>query len=276
MPELPEVETVVRVLAPQLKGKRITGVEVLRKTSIAGSPSPLAQLLGRRVLEVFRRGKFIRLELDGGYGAAIHLRMTGWLSVIQASAVKALDGRHIRLRLELDNGAAYLVFRDVRAFGRVWCGPLPLLEQKKALASLGPEPLAIAAATFARRLRARKGRLKSLLLDQKFLAGIGNIYADETLFDARLHPLARADKVKPAAAVRLCASIQKILKRAIRAGGTTIDSFEDPNRNAGRFQRRLRVYGRAGEACVNCGAPIRRITVGQRGTWFCPRCQKRS
>ena len=273
MPELPEVETVVRALAACLPGRRVTGVSVLRQTAIAGSPRPPACLIGRRILHVRRRGKFVCIGLEGGFGVAIHLRMTGWLGLCRDSQPLPNRDRHVRVRVMLDDTDT-LLFRDMRTFGRFWCGPAAVLETAAALAKLGPEPLEIEADAFARRLRAHAGALKPLLLNQAFLAGLGNIYVDESLFAAGLHPLRAARSVTRRQAHTLHAAIQRILKASIKLGGTTVDNFLHPDGNMGWFQRKLRVYGRQGEPCVNCRAPIKRIVVGQRGTWFCPQCQR--
>jgi len=291
MPELPEVETVVRGLAPSLVGRRITAAHVLHRPSIAGTPAEPACVIGLRVERVFRRAKFIRIELESGMGMAIHLRMTGWLGILAAPRIRAFSKpqfqtpnpqsairnpqSHIRVWFELDGGQDALVFRDIRTFGRVWCGSTPALDKLPAIAQLGAEPLELPTVEFARRLRSRRGRLKALLLNQKFLAGIGNIYADEALFAARLHPLADASQVSARAAAALHRSIKRILIAAIKAGGSSISDFRHPDGAPGWFQRKLRVYGREGRPCVRCGAAIKRIVMGQRGTWFCPRCQGR-
>jgi len=285
MPELPEVETVVRALSKCLTGRRVSRAEVLHRPSIAGSPEPPQCLCGKRILRVFRRGKFIRMQLEGGYGMAIHLRMTGWLGVTDPqpvipktllnNGVTRIELAYLRVRFLLDDGPDCLSFTDIRTFGRVWCGKDETLERLKALSKLGPEPLEISAADFTSRLRSRRGRLKSVLLDQKFLAGVGNIYADESLHMAALHPLALSQRVKPDSAARLHAAIQRVLKKSIDAGGSSIDDFVHPDGESGWFQRELLVYGREGEPCGRCGTKIKRIVLGQRGTWFCPACQKR-
>ncbi|HEY3324208.1 MAG TPA: bifunctional DNA-formamidopyrimidine glycosylase/DNA-(apurinic or apyrimidinic site) lyase [Planctomycetota bacterium] len=272
MPELPEVETVVRALTQPLLGRRISRIEVLHRPSVAGSPWPLQKICGQRFQRLFRRGKFIRMDLDGGAGMAVHLRMTGWLGVTDAHAPA---DPHTRVRFLLDDGREVLVFRDIRTFGRIWCGRTGDLEALTALAKLGPEPLEIAADAFAERLLSRRGRLKSLLLNQEFLAGVGNIYADEALFAASLHPLGNALRLKVEQARKLHAAIQKILRAAIDAGGSSVVNYRRPDGERGWFQRELAVYGREGLPCVRCGAAIRRIVVGQRGTWFCPKCQKK-
>ncbi|MCY3021909.1 MAG: putative Ig domain-containing protein [Planctomycetota bacterium] len=188
---------------------------------------------------------------------------------------KFVKSPYTRVWFGLDDGAERLVFRDARTFGRVWSGPADALDALPALAYLGPEPLNIDREAFAQRLRARHGRLKSLLLNQRFVAGIGNIYADEALFAAGLHPLARADSVPRRRAFALHAAIRRVLAAAIRAGGTSISDFLHPDGQPGWFSRQLRVYGREGEPCPRCCGAVKRIVVGQRGTWFCPRCQRR-
>ena len=278
MPELPEVETVVRALAPVLTGRRITGVEVRSRASVAGPPQSLRNVAGRRVERVWRRGKFILLDLSGGYGLAIHLRMTGWLGVAPGFAPTRKSDPYLRVVFKLDGqgggeGRA-LLFRDIRKFGRIWPGPRQSLLSRRELAGLGPEPLEIGRAEFVRRLRRRGGRLKTLLLDQGFLAGLGNIYADEALYDARLHPLLPARAVCAPAAARLWRAIRRVLRRALAAGGTTLRDYLHPDGSPGYFQLKLRAYGREGKPCGRCGALIRRIEVGQRGAWFCPRCQR--
>jgi formamidopyrimidine-DNA glycosylase len=177
--------------------------------------------------------------------------------------------------MPLDDGKDTLVFRDIRTFGRVWAGTTTKLESLRSLAKLGPEPLTIDAETFYARLLQKRGRLKALLLIQEFLAGVGNIYADESLYAAQLHPLTLSARVKRERADVLLASIQKILAAAIKAGGSSIDDFLHPDGEPGWFQRELMAYGREGEPCRRCGTAIKRIVLGQRGTWFCPKCQKR-
>jgi formamidopyrimidine-DNA glycosylase len=271
MPELPEVETVVRHLRGPLVGRRITGVRVLRETAVAESPAPLKTLLGRRLLRISRRGKFICMELERGLELAVHLRMTGWLGVVPSSETDPYE----RVRFILDDGAESLVFRDIRTFGRVWCGSHEALENATALGQLGPEPLVIGADAFAARLHERGGRLKSLLLNQEFLAGVGNIYADEALFAAKLHPLTPAARVSREQARRLIAGIRRVLAASIAAGGTSIRTFRGADGKPGLYRVKLRVYGREDQPCLRCGTKIKRIVVGQRGTWFCPHCQRR-
>jgi formamidopyrimidine-DNA glycosylase len=275
MPELPEVETVVRAMREELVGRRVRALTLKHKPTVSGSPQAIKLLEGRRFENVFRRAKFIRMDLDNDVSMAVHLRMTGWLGVLGATQKDPKMDPYERLRFELDDGKDHLVFRDIRTFGRVWCGTRAQIEGMREISKLGPEPLEISADEFAQRLRKKTGGLKALLLNQEFLAGVGNIYADESLFMAGLHPLYSAKKVSVERARKLHASIQEILLKSIAAGGSSVVDFVRPDGEKGWFQRELQAYGRDGEPCVRCSAAIKRIVVGQRGTWFCPKCQRR-
>ncbi len=263
MPELPEVETVVRTLAPYVAGRTILEARFLSPHAAAHRPEELAaRLRGRRIAAVRRAGKFIVATLDEGV-LSIHLRMTGKL------LLNAAPGPFTRAILELDSGA--VLFDDVRQFGRLeWCERIP-----PNVARLGPDPLEITPGDFASRLRAHRGCIKALLLNQSFLAGLGNIYVDEALFRAGVHPLAQAARLSRRRALRLHTAIVEVLTEAIAAGGSSISDYADAQGRQGSFQRFHRVYGREGEPCPACGTPVRRIVAGQRGTHFCPRCQRR-
>ena len=268
MPELPEVETVRRTLAPAVEGRVITAVSFAWPRTCVGDPrSTGTRLGGQRIERLERYGKYLlfRLRKDGrGSLLVVHLRMTGNL------LVNAAPGEFTRASMSLDDGTA-VVFQDIRKFGRwQWSERLP-----PRLAALGPEPLDIGRDEFAARLRCRRARLKGLLLDQEFLRGLGNIYADEALFRARLHPLRSGAGVGPHKARDLHEAIRAVLQEAIDAGGTSIRDYRDSRGARGGFQRRIRVYGRDGEPCVNCGARVRKMVVAQRSTHFCPRCQRR-
>jgi formamidopyrimidine-DNA glycosylase len=274
MPELPEVETVVRDLrAAGVAGHRISRVEIMHPSVIAGvTPRVFARrLTGRKITALARRAKFILFQFDDGALLTLHLRMTGQLHLLGA----ARRDKHDHLRLTLDDGRV-LIYHDPRRFGR-W----QLACEAELSSTLGPEPLdgGLTAAAFAKRLRRHHRQLKPLLLDQAFLAGLGNIYADEALFAARLHPRRRAHTVQPAQARALLAAIRRILLAAIRARGTTLGlgegNFASPYRMHGTFKLKLKAYGRTGEPCDRCGTPLKRIVVGQRSTHFCPQCQKR-
>lgn len=276
MPELPEVETTVRLLRPDFEGRRIASAEVFWPRTIGAQRAADFEraVVGTRVRELRRRAKYIVAELERGGRPAgallVHLRMTGRLYVEGARAPR---DRFVKLELGLERGKV-LRFLDVRKFGRF----LFVEDAESELADLGPEPLAPAfqADWLAEALRARKRRIKPLLLDQTFLAGMGNIYTDECLHEAGIHPLARSDRIDAARVKRLHASIRATLRAAIRREGSSFDTFyRTPEGQPGSYQDRFRVYGRGGEPCLRCGEPISRVVVGQRGTHFCRRCQKR-
>jgi formamidopyrimidine-DNA glycosylase len=264
MPELPEVETVVRTVAPRLVGRESRRARFISRLVLLGNARTTAgRLRGRRVEAVRRHGKFIVVELDGGLTLTIHLGMTGSL------LWNGEPGPHARAVFELDAGR--LVYDDPRQFGRIELGPsLPA-----RAARLGPDALEITVREFAVRLAARRGRIKPLLLDQKLLRGLGNIYADEALFRARIHPLTEAARLGPARVARLHRAIQEVLSAAVAAGGSSVSDYVDADGRAGLFQVQHQVYGREGQPCARCGSAIRRIVVAQRGTHYCPRCQRR-
>lgn len=269
MPELPEVETIARRLRPTLLGSTVTHAEVLWARTLA-VPSPRAfkrSIAGRQIISVGRRAKFLMLDLSG-FSLLIHLRMTGDLFLRPESDPPA---PHDRMRLSLltpDGSPARLVFNDARKFGRVWFTDRP----ESVLGSLGPEPLSdeFTPAWLYDALRSRRRQLKPLLLDQTFLAGLGNIYADEALHRARLHPLRLSDTVGRNKAEALWLAVRSVLEQGIRRNGASFDWVY----RGGEFQNDFRVYGREGEACPVCGATIKRLVIGQRGTHICPRCQR--
>jgi formamidopyrimidine-DNA glycosylase len=262
MPELPEVETVVRSVAAHLAGRRIVSTSFTSRFVTPGNRAKLTQkLAGRRIESVTRRGKFILIALDEGT-LTVHLSMTGKL------LLEGEVGDHTHGVFTLDVGL--LLYHDPRQFGRIeWSAGAP-----PRVAKLGPEPLEISFDEFRARLR-RKTRMKALLLNQAFLAGLGNIYADESLFAAGIHPLAVADRLSTARAKKLYDAIRGILTHAIQLGGSSISDYVNGRGERGWFQMEHRVYGREGEPCANCGRPIRKILVAQRGTHYCPHCQKK-
>lgn len=263
MPELPEVETVVRGLAPVLPGRRIISAEFLSKFVTPGDRDALAMHLAGRVIERVRRhGKFIVIELDRGV-LVIHLGMTGKL------LVDAEPGPHSYGVFHLDHGGV-LIYDDPRQFGRIeFSDELP-----RRVARLGPDPLTVSLEDFLAALRARNARIKPLLLDQRFLRGLGNIYADEVLFRARIHPKTASSRIGRKRAADLHQAIQETLQLAIQHRGSSISDYVDATGERGSFQLLHRVYGKEGLPCPVCGAPIRRILVAQRGTHYCPRCQR--
>ena len=271
MPELPEVETVARGLVGPLVGQTFTGATVRWPRTIA-FPSVAQfekQIVGRRIASVSRRGKFVVVNLDQG-ALLIHLKMSGRLQVEPSG--KPLD-KHAHTVFDLDNGQQ-LCFHDVRKFGRVYL----VSDPTQITGGLGPEPLAadFAVDDFRRLLARRKGRLKSLLLNQEFLAGLGNIYADESLFAAGLHPLRKADSLTQEEQARLYQAIRAVLGRAVEGRGTTLDDggFLDARGEAGTYQDQVTVYGRTGKPCLVCGSAIERTVLGGKSTHYCPRCQQ--
>lgn len=276
MPELPEVETVVRDLrASGLEGRRITGVAVGWPRTVAGVDvaSFRKALTGRVIRRIGRRAKFIVMELGDGQHLLVHLRMTGRLDTGHSFRRRSA---HEHVVLRLDNGMT-LHFVDPRKFGRWTLTSAP----ERVLGALGPEPLGadFTRAAFARRLEGRGRLIKPLLLDQAFVAGIGNIYADEALWEAGIHPCRRSDSLRPDEVARLHLAIRRVLRRGIANLGTSLGSastnFYSAGRRRGRNQDALSVFRRTGEACPRCGATIVRMVVGQRGTHVCPGCQPR-
>ena len=272
MPELPEVETIVRCLQARLVGRRLTQVRLKRPEIVAAGPRGLARRLNScRVQAVRRRGKLIVIDLASAKSLAIHLRMTGQVMIRDSVP----NTRHVHFTAALDDGCV-LVYHDARRFGRFYYGDTQALDIFSPSGALGPEPLEISAARFSARLRSRRRMLKPLLLDQAFLAGLGNIYVDETLFAARLHPRRVSNTVSERQARELLRQIRLVLRAAIRHRGTTVSNYVQVDGRVGGFRKRLKVYGRAGQPCPRCGRAIRKLTVAQRGTHICPTCQRRA
>jgi formamidopyrimidine-DNA glycosylase len=270
MPELPEVESIKNLLStggpdwPPLVGKTIAAAQVLWQRTLA-TPTPKQfskRVIGQAIKTIERRGKFLSLVLSRDT-LLIHLRMSGDLQM--EHKIRPIAPHH-RLVLELDNGWR-LALNDPRKFGRVWLTDQP----NTVLGKLGPEPLddAFTPEALYQRLQARHRQLKPLLMDQSFLAGLGNIYTDEALHLACLHPLTLSNQLTLEQAEHLWASLRAVLQEGIRRNGASIDWVY----RGGEFQNYFRVYQRTGEACPTCGTPIQRTTVGQRGTHFCPTCQ---
>ena len=262
MPELPEVETIVRGLGPRLLGRRIEHIELTQPRVLIGD---VGRAAGSTVAEIRRRGKFVVLHLRQQRRSAhlvIHLGMTGQL------LLDVPPGRYTHAVFQLDRGLT-LLYNDTRQFGR-----LEFAERLPArLARLGPDPFELEQDEFVRRFRARRSMAKSLLLNQTFLSGLGNIYADEALFRARIHPQALAAGLRPDRVARLYRTIIDVLTESIQHGGSSVSNYVGSDGRRGSFQLRHNVYRRTGLPCPVCEAPIRRIVVASRGTHFCPRCQ---
>ena len=272
MPELPEVETVRARLEPKLVGRRFEQVEIVdpRLTRPADPAEVAAELEGEEAAALDRRGKYLIVRFESGRVLLIHLRMTGQLLHANGPA----EDVHRRAVVSLDDGSD-VVYRDVRRFG-TWQlldedDLLPYLAQR-----IGREPLvrSFTSKRLAEALEGRRAPLKSALLDQRRLAGVGNIYADEALWRARLHPLRAAGELSTAEITALHRGIRAALRAGIARQGATLSNYRTPDGTPGRMQEEFRVYGREGEPCERCGTPIEKIRAGGRGTWYCPSCQR--
>ena len=276
MPELPEVETVLRGLRDRALGRRIAAAEVLNPFVILGSHEAFSRAVtGRSIRALERKGKALAIQLAGRRSDAplfllLRLGMTGQFTLAPRDA--PLEP-HTHVRLGLDDGAEELRYRDVRRFGRLrCCSPAELAA---IFGRLGPDARLITEEQFLAALRDRRGAIKSWLMNQAALSGLGNIYADEALFVARVHPLTPAGRLNPAAARRLHKAIQKVLDRAVNLQGTSFRDYIDVEGRPGSFLPRLRVYQRTGLSCRHCQTPIRRLIIAGRSSHFCPRCQPR-
>jgi len=274
VPELPEVETIRSKLAPGLTGRTFESVEILDPRLTRPEPPELVAnaLEGERVADVRRRGKYLVVVFESGRHLLVHLRMTG--NVLHPAPEGREDDPHVRAVVRLDDGSDVL-YRDVRRFG-TW----DLLEPGEldpyfASRRLGVEPLgrSFTTATLAQSLAGRTAPVKAALLDQRAAAGIGNIYADEALWYARIHPLAPAGRLREEQVAALREGVRKALKLGIRRQGATLRDYRGADGSPGSMQDEFRVYGREGEPCERCGTPIAKTRVAGRGTWFCPVCQ---
>ena len=267
MPELPEVETVRTKLAPRLEGRTLTRVEILdpRLTRPHDLFEVAEELEGDRIVSVERRGKYLVLRMESGLGLLVHLRMTGgfhWDPVTHERAV-----------LELDDGSR-LVYRDIRRFG-TWLVLEDADVEPYLAAKNGPEPLGprFTARWLGAQFARRRGPVKAVLLDQRVVAGLGNIYADEALWRARVSPLRPANELSAEEVARVTRAIRAALRMGIERQGSTLRDYAAPDGASGSMQDEFRVYGRDGLPCRRCRATITKTRVGGRGTWFCPRCQ---
>jgi formamidopyrimidine-DNA glycosylase len=275
MPELPEVETVRAQLEPRLVGRRLERVEISdpRLTRPVDPAGVAAELEGERVAALDRRGKYLIVRFESGRVLLIHLRMTGQLLYVDGESTPAADA-HRRAVVRLDDGSD-VVYRDLRRFG-TWLlvepGELDLYLGER----LGREPLGrgFTAKRLSEAISSRRAPIKAALLDQRRLAGIGNIYADEALWRARVHPLEPAGELGPEEVASVHRGIRAALKAGIARQGATLSDYRTPAGESGRMQHEFKVYGREGEPCERCGTPIEKIRAVGRGTWYCPSCQR--
>ncbi|MBE0659215.1 MAG: bifunctional DNA-formamidopyrimidine glycosylase/DNA-(apurinic or apyrimidinic site) lyase [Bryobacteraceae bacterium] len=257
MPELPEVETIRRTLAPLVTGIKILSMEILSPR--AAAPSVASLIAGQTIVALARHGKYLFLDLTR-HRLAVHLRMTGKLLVGAPSS---------HPRAIIHTSGPDIVFDDIRQFGSITC-----LGKDDLPPNLGPDLLSISPTDFVSALARHSGAIKPVLLNQAIFAGLGNIYADEALFRARIHPRARLAHLSRTRLRALHARTGELLIEAIGCGGSSISDYVDASGSRGTFQLRHQVYARAGHPCPVCSTPIRRIVVAQRGTHFCPRCQR--
>ena len=267
MPELPEVETIKSELLPHIIGRKFTGVTVCDAKLVRQPPVEefCRKLEGQRVTSLERRGKYLIFHLSGGEVLIIHLRMSGALLLNPNQPDK-----YIRVVFHLDNGSQ-LIFADRRRLGALW-----LVENEQAIVGkLGPEPLApeFTSESLAERLQKRRAPIKAVLLDQAFIAGIGNMYADEALFAAKIHPLREANSLAPQEIRNLHQAIRDVLWSAISSKGASVDTYKRPDGELGTAQFNFRVAHLGGKPCPICGAAIQRLAVRNRGSYFCPNCQ---
>ena len=269
MPELPEVESVRRAIAPALEGRTLVEVEIddPRLTRPFDPLEVAAELRGERVTRIDRRGKYLIVRFDSGRALLIHLRMTGTLLREPAGAT------HVRACITLDDGTR-IAYRDVRRFG-TWLLLEPGELDPYLATRLGEEPLlpGFTAKRLGESLAGRRAPLKAALLDQRTLAGLGNIYVDEALWYARLLPLREAGTLAPDELRRLHRAIRKALELGVARQGSTLSTYRLPDGSSGTMQREFRAYGRTGEPCDRCGTELSKTRVGGRSTWYCPRCQ---
>ena len=292
MPELPEVETIRRALVKPLEGRRIASAELRLPRLLLGFPAAdfAAKLKGQTIRRVIRRGKYLVLELSKD-SLIVHLGMTGQLTHAEKHAeenprfLRTVTGlqkpegahpidKHTHLILRLA-GDGRLMFRDPRTFGKLVLVPGRSWTEHPRLRKLGPEPLEMKVSEVAKTFPTRSIRpVKALLLDQEFLAGVGNIYADEALFLAGIHPRRKVKALKPAERSKLLEAVKTVLRKGIKHQGTTFSDYRKPDGGKGDNYERLMAYGRGGRPCRVCGETLRKTVVAQRGTVYCPDCQK--
>ncbi|MDA5458713.1 Formamidopyrimidine-DNA glycosylase [Weissella confusa] len=273
MPELPEVEAVRRGLTRLVVGRKVLGTEVRWEKTISGmAPEEFdAELVGRTIEKVDRRGKYLLFRFSGGLTMVSHLRMEGAYYTVPAGTE---PGKHDLVTFHLDEGID-LFYRDTRKFGRMNLVPDADALQVAGLAKIGPEPTEkdLSLAYMVSEFGKSRMHVKPFLLDQSHIAGLGNIYVDETLWQSQIHPLTAANKLTEDELARLRENIIHEITRATEHHGTTVHSFTTAFGEAGEFQNELQVYGRVGEPCLRCGHPLEKMKVAQRGTTYCPVCQ---
>jgi len=269
MPELPEVEEVRRTLEPHLLKIRIRNVEVRRADFVTPRGAPLEMLAGHRMIRTQRHGKKLFLIADDGQTLLIHLGMSGRVDCV---ASEAEVEKHTHILLHLENGRDVRL-RDPRRFGGLWYYPSLEAALAAETGALGPDALALVPGHLAHWSKTR-GRLKQRLLSQRDVAGLGNIYVDEALFLAKLHPLQRVARIRREKVESLVQAVLEVLNQSIRSGGTTLRDYRNVSDQPGAFARQLQCYGRAKKPCLRCGTPLKSKTIATRTTTYCPKCQR--
>ncbi|MGB8656202.1 MAG: bifunctional DNA-formamidopyrimidine glycosylase/DNA-(apurinic or apyrimidinic site) lyase [Candidatus Zixiibacteriota bacterium] len=279
MPELPEVETIAKGLRQTIVGKKVKEVQAIFPGIVKQNVDLFKKVVVQRKIKgVRRRAKYLLMDLSGGKTILVHLGMTGNLLFTHKSGNRSagqIDShdKHDHLIFRFCGSPSLLCYNDQRKFGKIKVFDTSDEKNIPELRKLGPEALEVTVSGFASILRRRKGRIKSVLLNQQVIAGLGNIYADESLFEAKIHPTRKADELSEIELARLRKAVRGILQKAIRAGGSSVDNYLNIDGRMGEFQLQHKVYGREGERCKRCGAKIKRIKINQRSSYFCPRCQ---
>jgi len=269
MPELPEVETIIRSLSLKIKGFEVSSFKLLFPGVLRNSSQKiLERLRGRKIINLRRRGKMILIDFDNDLSLLCHLKMTGQFLI--CSSREPID-KHTHFILSFKGQLEELRFRDVRKFGSIFCLRTP---EVLKFSKLGPEPLEMRFPRFRRLFQSRRARLKNLLLNQNFIAGIGNIYANEILFEAKLHPLTPVSLLEEEELLELWKAMRLVLRKAIKHRGSSIRDFKDAEGREGNFQDCHQVYGKESLPCPRCGERIERLCHGGRSSFFCSRCQK--
>ena len=281
MPELPEVTTIVRGLKEKVIGKKIIDVWCDHQKLVQSLKFRVQSVEGARIMSVDRRAKYIIIELDNNLAMVIHLRMTGHLLYRPLDKSKYSEALHdprnqfVHFKLRLDNEHE-LAFSDLRKFGTVEIMPIPEIKSYFEAKKIGPEPLgkSFSYEQFQKQLKGQRRMIKQVLMDQTVIAGIGNIYADEILFEAGIHPKRKINQLSEEELKKIYQAIRKILEKAVELRGTSVSDFRDVLGGKGGFEKTLKVYRQTGKPCPKCGTKIKRIVVGQRSAHYCPRCQK--
>ena len=272
MPEMPEVETVRRTLLPLIKGKTIKEVTVWYPKIITGDAKEFAkQLTGKKIENIERYAKYLLIRLSDNLTIVSHLRMEGKYRLVKINTKK---DKHDHVQIIFSDNSA-LRYNDVRKFGRMQLIKTGTEKEKTGISKLGAEPnsAAFTVSYLQNGLARKKKNIKSTLLDQSVVAGLGNIYVDEVLWETKIHPLSQANSIPAKKVAQLHDNINSLIELAIAERGTTVHTYLDANGKTGGFQKMLQVYGHKGEPCVRCGTPLEKIKVNGRGTTFCPKCQ---